>query len=34
MKLMEALEGGLDFFKKWGMTDNEEMDRERMFKTL
>ena len=31
---MEALEGGLDFFKKWDMPDNEEMDRERMFKTL
>lgn len=34
MKLIEALEGGLDFFKKWDMTGNEEMDRERMFKTL
>lgn len=34
MKLMEALEGGLDFFKKWDMPDNDEMDRERMFKTL
>lgn len=34
MKLIEALEGGLDFLKKWDMTGNEEMDRERMFKTL
>lgn len=33
MRLITALEGGLDFLKRWDMTGNEEMDK-RMFKAL
>ena len=33
MRLVTALEGGLDFLKRWDMTGNEEMDK-RMFKAL